>query len=138
MATVFVSILLLTRPSVVAAPPAVQVAGTQAAPRSIFILPTGPKEGCDPFFPSSQRPYESAAAVTGHAGDLTSLVMQGISGPPERRLVIINNVTFGVGDDAEVRTPQGRIHIHCLEITPNSVTVEADGQRRELSYGEKP
>jgi len=106
----------------------------QAAPRSIFNLPANPKEGCDPFFPASQRPYEAAVAAGGHAGDLTELRLNGISGPPNHRLVIINNVTFGVGDDAEVRTPQGRIHIHCLEITGNSVMVEADGQRHELHY----
>ncbi|HEY4952631.1 MAG TPA: hypothetical protein VII71_04500 [Verrucomicrobiae bacterium] len=122
---------------VVAAPPVVQTSGVQP-PRSIFTLPTNSKEGCDPFFPASLRPYENAVAIGSHAGDLTAVVMQGISGPPNRRLAIINNVTFGVGDEAEVRTPQGRIHIHCLEITANSAVIEAGGQRQELHYGDKP
>lgn len=123
---------------VAAAPPVVQAGGGPLVPRSVFSLPTNSKEGCDPFFPASLRPYENAVAIGNHAGDLTTLVMQGISGPPSRRLAIINNVTFGVGDDAEVRTPQGRIHIHCLEITANSAVIEAGGQRQELHYGDKP
>jgi hypothetical protein len=118
----------------VSAAPVAEVAAAQLAPRSIFNLPANPKEGCDPFFPASQRPYETAVAAGSHAGDLTELRLNGVSGPPNHRLVIINNVTFAVGDDAEVRTPQGRIHIHCLEITGNSVVVEADGQRHELNY----
>ena len=122
----------------VAALPVVTTGGGQPAPRSVFSLPTNSKEGCDPFFPASLRPYENAVAIGNHAGDLTSLNMQGISGPPGRRLAIINNVTFGVGDDADVRTPQGRIHIHCVEITANSAVIEAGGQRQELHYGDKP
>jgi hypothetical protein len=61
-----------------------------------------------------------------------------MSGSPDHRLVIINNVTFAVGDEAEVITPQGRIRIHCLEITGNSAVVEANGQRQQLHYGLKP
>ena len=64
--------------------------------------------------------------------------MQGTSGSPDHRLIIINNVTFGVGDDAEVITSQGRIRIHCLEISGNSAVIEADGQRHILHYTEKP
>jgi hypothetical protein len=64
--------------------------------------------------------------------------MQGFSGSPDHRLVIINNVTFAVGDNAEVSTSQGRIHIHCLEIGGNSAVIEANGQRHELRYGDKP
>jgi hypothetical protein len=122
---------------------AAPVAPTNATPqvaRSVFIQPASPKEGRDPFFPGSTRPYVSQApAISSAATDLSSLVMQGITGPPGHRLAIINNVTFGVGDDAMVRTPQGgRIQIHCLEISADSAVIEADGQRHELHYGEKP
>ena len=54
------------------------------------------------------------------------------------QLVIINNVTFGVGDDAEVRTPDGRIRLHCVAINGNSVVVEVNGQEHTLNYGGKP
>lgn len=120
-----------------AAPVAPADETTPQAARSVFNLPANPKEGRDPFFPSSSRPYQSQTPANTSVGDLSSIVMQGITGPPDHRLAIINNVTFGVGDDAEVRTPQGRIQIHCVEIGADSAVIEADGQRRELHYGEK-
>jgi hypothetical protein len=125
----------------VLAAPAVQTNDTaELAPRSIFKQPANPQEGRDPFFPSSIRPYQGTVVPGAHAagGDVGALVIEGFSGAPGRRLVIINNVTFAVGDDAEVSTSQGRIHIHCLEIGENSAVVEANGQRHELRYGEKP
>jgi hypothetical protein len=70
--------------------------------------------------------------------DMSSLVLQGTSGTPAHRLVIINNVTFGVGDEAEVVTSQGRIRIHCLAITDDATVVEAAGQRHILRYQDKP
>jgi hypothetical protein len=106
--------------------------------RSVFNQPANPREGRDPFFPGSLRPYASNVVPSAPSTDLSSLVMQGTSGPPEHRLVIINNVTFGVGDDAEVLTSQGRIHIHCLEITDDTTVIEAGGQRRILHYEVKP
>ena len=109
------------------------------APHSTFIQPANSSEGRDPFFPSSIRPYQGAVVPGAHpAADVGTLVIQGFSGAPDHRLVIINNVTFAVDDDAEVSTSQGRIHIHCLEIGVNSAVIEANGQRHELRYGEKP
>ncbi|HTQ51129.1 MAG TPA: hypothetical protein VMJ12_10490 [Candidatus Acidoferrales bacterium] len=140
------SAMLLTAWAATAAPVVVPGASTDVqtnltkpAPRSVFIQPANPSEGRDPFFPSSLRPYQGAVVPGSHAvADVGVLAIQGISGPPGHRLVIINNVTFAVGDDAEVSTSQGRIHIHCLEIGENLVVVEANGQRHELRYGEKP
>ena len=107
---------------------------TNAVPRSVFIQPASPKEGCDPFFPSSIRPYATAVIPNAPTTDLSSLFLQGVSGSPEHRLVIINNVTFAVGDEAEVFTSQGRIRIHCLVITDDSAVIEAAGQRQILRY----
>jgi hypothetical protein len=134
------SIVFMAAMPVMAAPPVVQASDAPLSPRSVFNLPSNSKEGCDPFFPASLRPYENAVPVAGsHTNDLTDLRLNGISGTPNHRLAIINNVTFGVGDEAEVRTSQGRIQIHCVEITPNSAVIEAGGQRQELHYGgDKP
>jgi hypothetical protein len=122
----------------VAAAPAAAPVAQQVTPevtlRSVFVLPTNPKEGRDPFFPSSTRPYEDAASKNPVAGDLTALVLKGFSGTPDHRLAIINNHTFGVGDEGDVLTPHSRIHIRCVEIKTNSVVVESGGQRHELSY----
>ena len=103
---------------------------------SVFILPAEPKEGRDPFFPASSRPYQSAVVANVKAAELNldSLVMQGISGLPPHRLVIINKHTFAVGDEGEVSTSQGRFHLHCLEINANSAVIEVNGQRHELRY----
>jgi hypothetical protein len=105
----------------------------QSTARSIFTLPNNSKEGRDPFFPNSMRPYENAIVVPQKA-DVSSLVLRGFSGPPDHRFVIINNHTFGVGDEEDVLTAQGRIHIHCIEIKGNTVSIEVNGERHELSY----
>lgn len=109
--------------------------------RSVFILPSNPKEGCDPFFPNSNRPYEMAAAAntrTGNIGNVTSLVLKGFSGSQNHRLAIINNHTFAAGDTGDVITSDGRVHLRCIEIKTNSVVIETGGQHRELIYSSKP
>lgn len=105
--------------------------------RSVFVIPSNPKEGRDPFFPDSDRPYEIAAAANPQAGNVTSLVLKGFSGPLNHRLVIINNHTFAAGDEGNVITPSGRIHLRCVEIKTNSVVIETGGQRHELIYSNK-
>jgi hypothetical protein len=70
--------------------PVVQTGETQVVPRSVFDQPTNPKEGRDPFFPNSLRPYASAVVPNTRTSDLSSLVMEGTSGDPEHRLAIIN------------------------------------------------
>jgi len=118
----------------VAAAPVAQPAAPEVVSRSVFVVPTNPKDGRDPFFPNSTRSYETVSAARPHAGDVSSLVLKGISGPPNHRLVIINNHTFGVGDEENLVTPQGPIHIRCVEIKARSVVIESGGQRHELSY----
>jgi hypothetical protein len=106
--------------------------------RSIFILPSNPREGRDPFFPDSTRPYKLAVTASPQVANVTSLVVKGFSGSGDRRLVIINNHTFAAGDEGDVVTPGGRIHLSCVEIKTNSVVIEVGGQRHELFYFAKP
>jgi hypothetical protein len=119
----------------VAAPP--DQDAKESSHRSIFVLPSNPREGHDPFFPDSLRPYESAV-VTNHTVEITSLIFKGVSGPPDHRLVIINNHTFAAGDEGDVTTSQGRIHVRCVEIKADSVVIEATGQRVTLTYSTNP
>jgi len=100
---------------------------------SVFVLPANPKDGRDPFFPMSNRPFEAAAAANPHVADVTSLVVKGISGPPGHRLVIINNHTFAEGDEGDVLTTEGRMRVRCIEISEKSVMVEISGQRHMLT-----
>src|ERR1700690_3990497 len=91
------------------------------SPRSAFTIPADPKEGHDPFFPDSSRPYEAVAAANPKVADVSSLVLKGFSGSMNNRLVIINNHTFAAGDEGDVTTPVRRIHLTCIEIKTNSV-----------------
>jgi len=108
-----------------------------ASHRSVFVLPANPNEGRDPFFPDSLRPYESAV-VNNHTAEITSLIFKGVSGPPGHQLVIINNHTFGAGDEGDVTTAQGRLHIRCVEIKADSVVIESGGQRVILNFSANP
>jgi hypothetical protein len=121
----------------VGAAPATQPNKTET-PHSIFTLPSKSSEGRDPFFPDSTRPYEVAATANPQVADLTSLVLKGFSGSLDHRLVIINNHTFAAGDEGDVITPLGRIHLRCIEIKTSSVIIEVGGQSHELFYSNKP
>ena len=99
--------------------------------QSVFIQPTSPAEGRDPFYPESTRAIESAAAAASsqnHTVDLTSLKVPGISGTPGHFLAIINTHTFAVGEEGDLKTTGGLVHIRCLAIQPDSVMVEINGQ----------
>lgn len=122
-------------PAVVAAP-ATQTNKTEIA-RSIFTIPSNPQQGRDPFFPDSTRPYQHAVITSHQSNVITSLTIRGFSGPLNHRLVIINNHTFAAGDEGDVTTPDGRVHLRCIEIKTNSVIIEVDGQRQELPYSDK-
>jgi len=110
-----------------------------ASPKSLFVIPTSPKEGCDPFFPDSTRPYEEALALNSHhRGGILSLALKGLSGTPDQRLAIINNHTFAVGEEGDVITTTGRVRLRCVEIREKSVVIEVDGQRQELILHGQP
>jgi hypothetical protein len=105
---------------------------TVVAPVSVFIQPENPTQGRDPFYPESTRPYVTAVAA--HAAPAATLAIKGFSGTADDRTVIINNHSFAVGDEGDVMTPGGRVHVHCLVIKDNAVIIEADHQRRELDF----
>ena len=101
--------------------------------RSIFVMPTNSREGRDPFYPESLRPYEAlAAAATGGVVESGSLICKGVLGTPGHFVAIINNHAFAVGDEGEVKTKGSQIRIRCVEIRNNLVVIEINGQRREL------
>jgi len=103
---------------------------------SIFIMPTGPSEGRDPFFPNSTRPYEES--ISKRPVELTSLEIKGFSEINGRRYVIINNHTFAAGEEGDVITAEGRIHIRCLTVGTDSVLVESAGARHLLKFSDQP
>jgi hypothetical protein len=108
-------------------------------PKSIFIMPAKPAEGRDPFFPDSIRPYEEAqAANEKNVPTINDLVVHTILvNAHGEAFAIINDQTFGVGDEGDVITSSGkRIHIHCVGIdsAKGNVTVESGDATVTLTY----
>jgi hypothetical protein len=104
-------------------------------PKSIFVIPSTTREGRDPFFPQSSRLHKSPAVTAGTTNPPPSVVdlqLKGISGVGNRRLAIINNRTFGMGEEGEVSSNVGVVRITCQEIKDDSVRVLLNGQERIL------
>ena len=109
---------------------AVTVTNTNTTVRSLFVMPSSPSEGRDPFYPNSTRPYEDV--VIKHTVDVPSFTIRGFSEIAGHRYVIINNHTFGQGDEGDVITPAGRIHLRCLTVGIDSVMIESGGSQQLL------
>jgi hypothetical protein len=128
--------------AVQAAPPAADDRGASNAPPSpldfVFVpsvFEDSPASGTDPFFPKSGRrallnlaTNQSAARV-----EIPDLVLKGISGPRHRRLALINNYTFGVGEEADIRVGGQNCRVKLVEVRDQSVVVSIKGQTRELN-----
>ena len=67
-----------------------------------------------------------------HPAEFSSLQIRGFSNIGNQRYVIINNHTFGAGDEGDVITTQGRIHLRCLSVGEDSVMVESGGAQHLL------
>jgi hypothetical protein len=88
-------------------------------------------QGRDPFFPRSTRRMPVVVSASPNAApvaqkpsiDLSQFVLKGISGSAARRLAIVNDRTFAAGEDQEVTTRTGKMHIYCQEIRDNSVLI---------------
>jgi len=52
-------------------------------------------------------------------------------------LAIINNHTFAVGDEGDVLTTSGRVSLRCLEIHPDYVIVEINGQIHRINMDDQ-
>ncbi len=117
-----------------AAAPANPAAAETEIPQSVFINPTTPQEGRDPFFPNSRRRIKTHVIVPTNAPvTVVELELKGISGSADRPLAIINNRTFEPGEEGTVVSKQGRIRVICKEILPDSVRVIFNGQERTLT-----
>jgi hypothetical protein len=115
-------------------------------PKSVFIDDI--KVGRDPFFPNTARRSGKPRVAAIPNDGLTpspsknfsdQIKLKGILGSATRRLVLINNHTFAVGEQAEVKTSDGKVRVRCVEIRERSVivTLPGDTQRRELYLNEK-
>ncbi len=102
-------------------------------PLSVFVIPSSPSEGRNPFFPQSTAPKPVVKSNTApRAADPSSFVLNGITSPPKRS-AMINSHTFEVGEQGEVRLPNGaKAIIKCLAISNSSAVILYEGHRHEL------
>jgi len=71
-------------------------------------------------------------AVSIHYG---ALALKAISGPPTRRIVLINNASLMTGETAKVKVEDHDVVVCCKEIHDNSVLITCDGAQMELKLG---
>ncbi len=96
---------------------------------SVFDVTSSPVK--DPFFPHTVRVPLPAATNTNAAPviDASSFVLKGLSGPPDKRLALINNRTLAVGETAQITTLLGtKVNIRCLAIKENSAVILSENQ----------
>ncbi|HVM47625.1 MAG TPA: hypothetical protein VMU04_06330 [Candidatus Acidoferrum sp.] len=103
-------------------------------PKSMFLIPTTPQQGRDPFYPNSTRLFASVVvnAAKPASAVQVELRLKALSGVPNHRLAMINNHTFESGEEGEVTTPTGHARIRCLQINEDSAVVQVGGEQRIL------
>lgn len=101
-------------------------------PASVFLQPSSEKEGRDPFFPNRKAMYHQVQKTGGGPRAVGDLVLKGLSGRPESPLCTINDKVLGPGDEAEVTTSSGKVHVQCLAIRDGIVKILANGSPQEL------
>jgi hypothetical protein len=104
---------------------------TTEIPQSVFVIPSSPKEGRNPFFPKSviEAPVQK---IKPEQLDSSSIILNGITSPP-KQTAMINGKTFEPGESGEVRFPNGsRISIQCIEIRTDAAIILIGTQKREL------
>ena len=127
-----------TPPAVVgtAKPPTNAAPAELELPKSVFLNPGASEGGKDPFYPLSTRlrpvPSLVTTTTTNVAPTVVQLDLKGISGAVNRRLAIINNRTFEVGEESELAVNSGRVRVVCKEIMDDFVRVLVNGQERIL------
>ena len=112
---------------------------------SAFISQLGPiANGALPNARSSQPSNELAPrrkpvvftpippAVPNHYG---ALALKAISGPPTKRMVLINNASLMTGETAKVSVEDKTVEVYCKEIRDDSVLITCDGAAMELKIG---
>ena len=106
-------------------------------PKSVFVIPSSPKEGRNPFFPQSavQAPPPDLSRISKQPvkSDPSLIHLNGITPSGPRVTAMINSRTFEEGESGEIKLPNGaKVLIKCIEIKADSVIIEVDGQKREL------
>jgi hypothetical protein len=118
-------------PKTAAKTPAKKGLDLQEIPKSTFTYDLAAR-GKDPFNPGVSKVPEPAAAAPANLASAPAgsagLSLKGIIlGANRRRLAVINNQVFGVGDANEVIAPGGRVAVRCVEIGEGFAVVSVGG-----------
>ncbi len=102
--------------------------------RSTFTMPKQISEGRDPFYPESTRVFQAVMLESPNRSkiEVSSLSVKGYYRDAKGAYVIINNHTFTVGDEGDVLTTGGRIHLKCVDVLANAVVIEFNGSMHQL------
>lgn len=103
--------------------------------QSVFVDRKG--FGRDPFFPNSQRRLGPVQTNTVVDVNVSNLSLKGVSGTTDKRLAIINNRTFEVGEEGDLRVAGQLLKIKCLEVRERSVLITVNGISKELFLGQR-
>jgi len=124
----------------------VQESGPDTAPLANLPVPKSSfglsrTSGKDPFYPNSERLQEKLTVTTTNqvAAVVPEVRINGFSGNAARPLVILNNQTFGEGDEQNVTTAAGRARVRCVGIrmAEQTVEIEINGQRQTLKFQDR-
>ena len=119
-------------------------------PKSVFI---DDPNGKDPFFPNRQRGGAPKPVVDTALKEPNwkALQLRGITGNGDKRVALINNLTFAKGEEGEVKIPPGKtvpggkivpggkLRVKVLEIKEKSVIISIEGlpDEKELLLTER-
>ena len=103
-------------------------------PLSVFVVPQTPKDGKDPFFPASTRPYVNLQPIVKGQKPQVIEVPLTLTGIIPSKLAMVNGRTFSEGEEGEVVVNGTRKKIRCVKVKQESAIVELlpEGERREL------
>lgn len=131
LAAVF-AITVSAAPAPGPAPAASHVLDPVQIPQSVFE--SEPPGGKDPFFPNSTRGPKIVKAEP-VVMRIPEISLKGITGTVTKRLCILNNRTFEVGEESELKAGGQIIKVKCVEIKTKSVVVTINGVEKELNLG---
>jgi len=139
VASVLLSIKSVAAPAARTPAPAAAAAAAPQEPQQIkSVFVDRPNFGRDPFFPNSPRRGRIVQdTVVEPMANFNNIVLKGISGTVEKRLAIVNNKTFEVGEEADLRIGGHLTKVKCVEVREKSVVISINGVTRELFLGNK-
>jgi hypothetical protein len=91
-------------------------------PQSVFVRDN--TKGIDPFFPTK------GPATTNSPPVALEFKLRGIIGPPLRRIALINNQSFQVGESNSVSVGNRKQLVRCVAIQDQAVMIEVGPERQ--------